>query len=150
MYLAENEPIGIAESGRVANVGATFSPQYIERNPPMWALGETDMKALSIAGAVANVFFALGSFLVGCCVNILVSYGNSEKLTPVAEFLLYKASWVVGGISIVFFVVGAGFTWSKRSLWNQIKSESRPVTPGVPTNPKLDPLAQPPSPGSRP
>jgi len=109
--------------------GATFRPRYVERNPPMWAVGETDMSALSIFGLVANCAYAIGSFCLGFAANILVSYAGAEKLTEVGSFLLHKGTVCMGIAGLVFFVVRGVVHYRKGSLWKQIKSETKQVTP---------------------
>ena len=107
--------------------GATVRPQYVERNPSMWAVGETDMDGLSIASTVSTVAFAIGSFCFGVTVNIIVSYGGADKLTDMGAFMLHKCTWVIGAASLVFYLIGAYFLKRKGSLWSRIKSESRQV-----------------------
>ena len=107
--------------------GATIRPRYVERTPPMWAVGETDMIGLSIAVGVANVAFAIGSFCLGFAVNILVSYSGAETLTPVGEFLLNRGMWLLAFIALIFYGIGAAFLFVKGSLWKKIKSESRQI-----------------------
>lgn len=94
----------------------------------MWVVGDTDMKALSLAGMTANVSFALGSFFVGLATNILVGYGGSEKLTDVGTFMLHGLTPILVILAIAFFGVGGLLNYKKNSLWNQIKSESKQIS----------------------
>jgi hypothetical protein len=93
----------------------------------MWAVGETDMMALSIAGVTANVSFAIGSFLLGFLVNIITSYGGAEKLTDIGNLMLHKVTYVLGGFSFFFYAIGIVMTLRKASLWSRIKEESKPL-----------------------
>ena|ERR1700722_4169738 len=105
--------------------GATVRPQYVQRNPSMWAVGETDMEALSIASTVSTVSFAIGSFCLGIAANIIVSYGGAEKLTAMGGFMLHECTWVMAGVAMFFYIVGSYMLHRKGSLWKRIKSESQ-------------------------
>jgi hypothetical protein len=124
----------MAEMGRITpeselvSQGATIRPRYVERNPPMWAVGETDMIGLSIASGVANVSFAIGSFCLGLAVDILITYAGTDKLTEVGSFMLHTGTWLGIGFAIVFYAIGGAFLARKGTLWKQIKSESRQVS----------------------
>jgi hypothetical protein len=109
------------------NQGATIRPRYVERTPPMWAVSETDMVALSIASLVANVCFAIGSFCIGVCTSIVVTYGGvaAKSLTEIGGFMLYKCTTVLGIAALAFYGIGIYFHLKKGSLWNTIKSETR-------------------------
>lgn len=107
--------------------GATFRPRYVERNPPMWAVGETDMSSLSMFGFVANCAYAFGSFCLGFAANIFVSYAGVEKLTDVGYFMLHIGTKCTIFAAIVFFVFGGIVHYRKGSLWKQIKSETNQV-----------------------
>ena len=133
--MAETQEIGIAEPSKLANIGARISPQYVERNPAMWALGEIDVKALSLAGTVATVCFSVGSFSIGFCFNIIVSFANAEKLTPEATVLLRWGSPLLALVTVVAYAFGIYFAWRRRTLWNDIKSESKPFIPEVRPDP---------------
>jgi len=109
--------------------GARMRPKYVERNPSMWAVGETDLEALSLASNISTAAFAIGSFCLGVAVNIIVSYGGADKLTDVGKFMLYKCTWMIGVAALIFFGVGLWLQIRKGSLWDKIKSESRQVTP---------------------
>ena len=109
--------------------GATVRPQYVERNPSMWAVGETDMDGLSIATAVSTVAFAIGSFCLGITANIIVSYGGVEKLTQMGDFMLHKCTYGFAVIALAFYVIGGYFIRRRGSLWAKIKSESRQIKP---------------------
>jgi hypothetical protein len=94
----------------------------------MWAVGKTDMEALTIAGFVTNAMIAMGSFCLGFAVNIWVSYGGSQTLTPMGDFMFHKCTILAIGAAIAFYLVGLGFYLKKGSLWQTIKDESRQVT----------------------
>jgi hypothetical protein len=95
----------------------------------MWAIGETDLDALSLTTNITNASFAIGSFCLGFAVNIWITYGGAEKLTEVAAFMLYKCSWgaIIG--SVFFYGAGVFLHMKKGSLWDKIKAESRQITP---------------------
>lgn len=107
--------------------GATVRPQYVERNPSMWAVGETDLDALSIISVVSTAAFAIGSFFLGMAANILVAYGGTDKLTDIGHFMLHKATWVLGIAALIFYCFGLYFARRKGSLWEKIKKESGKV-----------------------
>jgi hypothetical protein len=109
--------------------GATIRPQYVERRPPMWAVGETDLDALSLTGNIVNASFAIGSFFLGFAANIWITYAGAEKLTEVGGFLLYRGTVCALIVSAFFFVAGYILNDKKKSLWNKIKSESRQISP---------------------
>ena len=94
----------------------------------MWAVSETDMTAISIAGTAANISYALGSFFLGFAVNIFVAYSGSEKLTEVGSFMLNKGTWLLIGLAVAFYIAGIVMTKKKGSLWNTIKSESKQIS----------------------
>ena len=100
--------------------GATLRPNYVERNPAMWAVGETDMDALSVTSTVVTVAIAIGSFCLGIVVNILVSYGGAEKLTPMGDFMIHRCTWFFSGTALVFFLIGYYFHHRKGSLWTKL------------------------------
>ncbi len=95
----------------------------------MWAVGETDLDALTMATNVTNAAFAIGSFCLGFAANILVSYGGAKQLTEMGSFMYYKCSVAAFAASLLFFLVGGFFQFKKGSLWEKIKAESRQVTP---------------------
>jgi hypothetical protein len=109
------------------NQGATIRPRYVERTPPMWAVSETDMVALSIAAMVANVCFAIGSFCLGVTTSIIVSYAGvaTAAMTEIGGFMLYKCTIVLGIAAVAFYGIGIYFHLKKGSLWKTIKSETR-------------------------
>lgn len=95
----------------------------------MWAVSGTELKSLSIVGAVATACFSVAGFLAGCLVNILVSYGGSStKLTDVGEFLFYKGTLFTGGLALLLFFGGVAATFSKASLLKQIKDETKAIS----------------------
>jgi hypothetical protein len=122
-------PITFSAADDALMQGATVRPRYVERNPPMWAVGETDMDGLSIASTVSTVAFAIASFLLGVAANILVCYGGVDNLTEVAKFMLYKLTFISGFAALVFYGAGAYMLYRKGTLWAKIKSESRQITP---------------------
>jgi hypothetical protein len=109
--------------------GATVRPQYVERNPLMWAVADTDLDGLGIVSVVSTVSFAVGSFCLGVAMNILVSYGGSDKLTDRQVFMLYDCTWMMGLGALLFFIFGGYLQYRKGSLWAKIKKESRQITP---------------------
>ena len=109
--------------------GATIRPQYVERRPPMWAVGETDLDALSLTANVTNASFAIGSFCLGFALNIWITYGGAAALTEIGRFMFYKVSWGAVIAAAFFFGAGIFFHSKKGSLWAKIRAESRQVTP---------------------
>ncbi len=95
----------------------------------MWAIGETDLDALSLTTNITNACFAIGSFCLGFAVNVWITYGGAVKLTEVGEFMFYKCSWGAFIASLVFYSAGIALHVKKGSLWNKIKAESRQVMP---------------------
>ncbi len=95
----------------------------------MWAVGETDLEALTITGNVTNVAFGIGSFLLGFAVNIWIGYGGATSLTEIGSFLYYKCSFLALITAVAFYGIGVYFHYKKGSLWDKIKSESRQITP---------------------
>ena len=95
----------------------------------MWAVGETDLDGLSIASGVSTASFAVGSFLLGVMVNILIGYGGSSTLTDRQSFMLYDCTWISGIGAILFYIFGGYLQYRKGSLWSKIKKESRQVRP---------------------
>jgi|SRR5208337_1429975 len=123
-------PVADANPAQFANsTGATINPQYVERRPSMWAVGEIDLEALTLTTNIINGCFAIGSFCLGFAANILVSYLGVEKLTPAGEFMLHNGTTVAIIASVFFYVLGALLYWKRGSLWNKIKAESRIVKP---------------------
>jgi len=94
----------------------------------MWAVGETDLQALSLTGNIVSAAFAIGSFCLGIAANIWISYSGAEKLTEVGGFLLYKGTVFSLVVAVFFYGTGAWLQTKKTSLWNKIKSESRQIT----------------------
>jgi hypothetical protein len=109
--------------------GATLRPQYIQRTPPMWAVMETDMEALSTASIVSTVAFAIGSFCLGVAANIIVDYGGASTLTEMGSFMLHKCTWISSIAGTAFFFIGGYFHHRKGSLWKRIKSETKIMLP---------------------
>jgi hypothetical protein len=116
-------------SAFVNQSGAGFRPRWFERNPSMWAIGETDMTALSTDVLVSNFSFSIGSFFLGCALNVLLSYAGEKNLSDIGGFLLHRCTIGFGLMALFFYVVGFIFYKKKVRLWEQIKSESRLVTP---------------------
>jgi hypothetical protein len=118
-----------AQPGSVVNAGATIRPVYAERCPVMWALSETDLKSISVLGAVTTFCLSTTGFCIGLIANILLNFGaSSSPLSPVAEFMLTRGSWFFG-IVAVFFVIGGIATANYRSsILDQIKKETRPIS----------------------
>jgi hypothetical protein len=131
--------IGVADE-RLYAQGATFKPDYVERSPRMWAVGETDMKAIAGFQAEVTIYFSFGGFFTGTVVNIVLTSSSSTPLSEIGNFLLYRATWFLGALAVACFVAGFVANNRKTSLWEQIKSETKPkvtlditqATPPVP------------------
>jgi hypothetical protein len=123
---ASSNKRGAAESySPVGAVGARVTPAYVERTPQMWAVSEVDIKAISTDGTVANVAFALGSFLLGVGADILISYGSIEKLTDLGTFMLHDATVILFGGWAFCYAFGGYMLYQKKTIWDQIKRESK-------------------------
>src|SRR5258708_6949273 len=118
--LAESVPqqiMGTVPPEQVTNQGgARFNPVYVQRNPPMWAVADTDMMGLSILANTATLFFGIGSFTLGFAANIFVAYSGVEKLTDVAAFMLHTVTWISIIVSLACYLVGSVMTVKKGSL----------------------------------
>ena len=119
---------GIREAGPEYTLhGARFIPDYIERCPPMWAVGDIDMMAISALESEARGYFSLGSFFFGIGVNIVLGASlSSTPLSEVGNFLLYKGSAFLGVMALIFFGLGWRANERRTSIWERIKKESRP------------------------
>jgi hypothetical protein len=106
--------------------GARVTPEYIERTPQMWAVGEVDIKAIRDDSLVANVSWTIGGFLLGIAVNIFVSSAAADKLTPIGSLMLKEAAPVLCALAIVFAVLGIVMNRKRDAIWKQIKKESKP------------------------
>jgi len=95
----------------------------------MWALSETDIKSLSLTNTVSTVCFAVGAFLLGCVVNILIGCGvSSAPLGDVGKFLSGTLSWYLGAFSALSFIGGICALYQKSSMMERIKSETRQIS----------------------
>jgi hypothetical protein len=95
----------------------------------MWAVGEIELEALTLTANITSATFAIGSFFLGCSVNIMVSYGGVDKLTENAAFMLHRGAPVTLLIAAVFYTAGVFLYVRKGFLWKKIKAESRLITP---------------------
>jgi hypothetical protein len=95
----------------------------------MWAVADTDLDGLSIASGVSTAAIAVGSFLLGVVINIVINYGGSQTLTEKQSFMLHQCTWFCGAGAVLFYCFGAYLQHLKGSLWNKIKKESRQIAP---------------------
>lgn len=80
----------------------------------------------STDNAEALRYFAAGSFLVSIVISIVIDYGFSAKeLSELGNILLYKVSWILGIGALACFAFGGWAVWTKISMINQIKEETR-------------------------
>jgi hypothetical protein len=103
--------------------GSTVNPLYKERRGSTYPISETDLMNISSLTAEPTRLYSLGGFTCGVLTNILVSYGASSTLTPVAEVLFSRVSWFFGAAALVFFIWGYAISLDKDAIVNRIRME---------------------------
>ncbi len=101
-----------------------MNPVYTERRNTTYAISETDLMGIAAFTAESSRLYSIGGFLFGALANILVSYGGAASaLSPVADFMLHRISWILVGAAFFFFAWGYTVTLSKDRIIDQIRRE---------------------------
>lgn len=92
----------------------------------MYHLFETEMKGISALNGEALRYFSFGSFLTSIVVSIVLDYAFSgQQLSELGNILLHKVSWFIGVLALMCFAAGGWAIWTKYSMIDQIKKETR-------------------------
>jgi len=92
----------------------------------MYHLFETEMNSVSAFNNQSLWWFSLGSFWTNCIIAILIGWAyNSSPLSEFGQFMVHKAVWYAGVLALACYTFGWSTLWTKRTLINQIKDETR-------------------------
>jgi len=106
--------------------GGTVHPVYGERRPMMYHLFDTELSAISSFNSVALSFTSLGSFCLSILLAIIIAYTFAS--TPVSEIekMVFQYGGILTlGLSIIFYGFAVRFVFTRASMINQIKNETR-------------------------
>lgn len=92
----------------------------------MYHLFETEMRSISAFNGEALRWFSIGSLCLNCIIAIVIGWGYTDApLSDFAAFMVHKAVWFIGAITIASFGFGIWALCQKKNMIDQIKAETR-------------------------
>jgi hypothetical protein len=109
--------------------GSAVELLYSQRSMTVYALPEHELESAAMVNTLGTAFFSLGTrtlfFLLGIVVNKLFT----EAPTAENAAMLTVIKWAAAIFTFFFYVAGCWATLRRRSIVNQIKRESKAVSP---------------------
>ncbi|WP_417459251.1 hypothetical protein [Kordiimonas sp.] len=114
---AATAPSGAARlhlnSSENAQDGSTFKPLYVERNPTVYGIMESEMEHLTAWNVISSACFSIGSFFLSLLISLNIEFVDSDPLTTGNMALLLYGKVAAGVFWLVTWVLGIAF-WKKR------------------------------------
>jgi hypothetical protein len=114
------------------NQGGTVNPVYGTRQPMMYHLFENEVKSISSLNAVALSMFSVGSFFANSIIAIAIGWGfSAPPLSEFGSFMCHRGAYFIGVLMLLCFGGGIWAVGQKKSIIDQIKSETKTDGPRV-------------------
>ena len=123
-----------------AQLGARIETAYVGREVRVYGVLQSELNTITMFNTLSTVFFSVGSFLLALGLGFLANAAFAERWPPEGAILAKVGSPLLCLVALICYLIAGWAVRSKRSAWQSICDESKPVigpsrTPQVPGTP---------------